>query len=64
MNYEPTTPIINFAMFFEEILDVLDVDQHFNTKERVLEIWSLKSDWITRDISEIQPLFNVAYRRR
>ena len=58
-NYEPTISSIDYATFFEEMSDVIDVAEELIDRDTVISIWNSKSNWIKTDTSQLLTLFLV-----
>jgi hypothetical protein len=58
-SYESTMPAIDNATLIEEMIDVIDVAEHRNTRESVCKIWAEKSERIKSDLRQIHWVFLV-----
>lgn len=58
-NYEPTMSSIDYATFFEEMSDVIDVAENLIDKQTVVNIWNSKRNWIKTDTTQLLTLFLV-----
>ncbi|KAK8837702.1 hypothetical protein M9Y10_036237 [Tritrichomonas musculus] len=58
-NYEPALQSIEDATFLEELEDVINVCENVVPREKVMQLWNSKSNWIYTDVERVITLFVI-----